>query len=60
MSKGAKERPKRVRLMIEDIAPPPLSEELIAKLQHAVSAARRKRMPEPKEVSEIESPEKQS
>ena len=60
MSKGAKDRPKRVRLMIEELAPPPLSEELIAKLRHAVSAAQLKRMPNSKDKSAIGSPEKKS
>lgn len=45
MSKGAKDRrPKQDRPMTEAPAPPPLSEKLIARLQHAVSAAQRQRM----------------
>jgi hypothetical protein len=61
MSNGTNDgRPKKDRPMMDEAAPPPLSEELIAKLQRAVSAAQRKRMPDPKVISAIESPEKQS
>jgi hypothetical protein len=61
MSKGANDGgPKSDRPIMEEAAPPPLSEELIAKLQSAVRAAQLKRVPDPKNKSAIESPEKQS
>jgi hypothetical protein len=45
MSKGANDRrPKQDRPTSEGPAPPPLSEKLIAKLQHAVNVAQRQRM----------------
>jgi hypothetical protein len=61
MSKGAKDgRSKRERPMTEGPTPPPLSEELIAKLQRAVNAAQRQRMSDFDDVSESESSEGQS
>jgi hypothetical protein len=42
-----------------EVAPPLLSDELIAQLQNAVSAARRKRMPD-RNDSTAESPQKKS
>ncbi len=52
-------RPKERRPKTEQATPPPLSEKLIAKLQIAVSAAQRKRMPDPSDASASEAPESQ-
>lgn len=58
MSKGTNDgRPKEVRSKTGEATPPPLSEKLIAKLQMAVGAAQRKRMPDPGDASASESPE---
>jgi hypothetical protein len=64
MSKGTNDgrpkegRPKEGRPKTGEATPPPLSEKLIAKLQMAVGAAQRKRMPDPGDASASESPEK--
>jgi hypothetical protein len=64
MSKGTKrtngDMPPKGCPVTEETNPPPLSEELIAKLQNAVSAAQRKRMPGPSDASTSQSPEGQS
>ena len=61
MSKGTYDgRPQEGCPMTDEAAPPPLSEELIAKLQNAVSAAQRKRMSDPDNASGSQSPERQS
>jgi hypothetical protein len=60
MSKGTNEgRSKEGRPKTDQASPPPLSEKLIAKLQMAVGAAQRKRMPDPSDASASESPERQ-
>jgi hypothetical protein len=60
MSKGTNDgRPKEDRPKTGEATPPPLSEKLIAKLQMAVGAAQRKRMPDPVDDSAGESPERQ-
>jgi hypothetical protein len=51
--------PKKDRPIRGEVAPPLLSDELIAQLQNAVSAARRKRMPD-RNDSTAESPQKES
>jgi len=53
-------RPKEDRPLTDESNPPLLSEELIAKLQNAVSAAQRKRMTGPNDASPSESPDNQS
>jgi len=59
MSKRASDgRPKKGRPMTEDATPPPLSEKRIAQLQEAVSAAHRKRIPDPNHASAGGSAEK--
>jgi hypothetical protein len=61
MSKRVKDgRSKQERPMTEGPTPPPLSEKLIAKLQHVVSTAQRQRMADFSDVSERESSEGQS
>jgi hypothetical protein len=61
MSKGANDgRPKEDRPMTEEATPLPLSEKLIAQLQNAVSAAQRKRIPDPNDASASQSTERQS
>jgi len=61
MSKGSNDgRPKRGRRpMMVEATPPPLGEELIAKLQNAVNAAQRKRMADRNVGSASQSPDKQ-
>jgi len=60
MSKGTTDgRAKDGRPKTDESTPPPLSEKLIAKLQMAVGAAQRKRMPDPSDASANESPERQ-
>lgn len=53
------DEPKKRRRIPGEAAPPLLSDELIAQLQNAVSAARRKRMPDGND-STARSPEKES
>jgi hypothetical protein len=53
-------RLKKDRPIIEENAPPLLSEKLIAQLQGAVSTALRKRMREPKDASAGPSVEKEN
>jgi hypothetical protein len=53
-------RPEEGYPMTEQATPMPLSEELIAKLQNAVRAAQRKRMPDPTDASPSQSPESPS
>jgi hypothetical protein len=50
-------RPKQSRPIAAEPTPPFLSEKLIAKLQGAVSAAQRKRMPKPSDIDESRSAE---
>ena len=52
-------KPKKTRPMPREAAPPLLSDELIAQLQNAVSAAQRKRVSD-RSVSTARSPEKES
>ena len=61
MPKGTNDgRPKEGRPKTDEATTPaPLSEKLIAKLQMAVGAAQRKRMPDPSDASASESPERQ-
>jgi hypothetical protein len=60
MSKRAiDDKSKQDRPMTGEATPPLLSEELIAQLQRAVSAAQRKRMPEPNDPTAGRSAEKE-
>ncbi len=45
---------------MEEATPPPLSEELIAKLQNAVNAAQRKRVSDRNDASTSQSAERQT
>jgi hypothetical protein len=59
MSKGTNDRrAKEAQQKTLGTTPPPLSEKLIAKLQMAVGAAQRKRMPDPSDASAGEFPER--
>jgi len=49
--------PKNSRPAKGDRMPPPLSTDLIAKLREAVDAARRKRLPQPREEADPETDE---
>jgi len=50
--KKSDDKSKNGQAISAEPAPPPLSEKLIAQLQHAVGAARRKRIPASSDASE--------
>lgn len=56
--KNSEDKSKNGHAISAEPAPPPLSEKLIAQLQHAVGAARRKRIPAAGEASERRSADK--